>query len=68
MKLYGIALSVASQKLRCHAGVRGVFEALYRTPDLVVSVDAPAVVTLHTLRERKRRGLLAGTAAWGCIS
>ena len=66
MKLYGIALSEASQRLRCHRNVQQVYTSLYGTSDLVVSIDAPAALTLHTLRDRKQSGgagrLFAGSS------
>jgi len=64
-KLYGVALSEASQKLRCHVNAQSVFGALYQTQDLVGSVDAPGLVTIHTLRARKgkaTKGVFAGSS------
>lgn len=85
-KLYGVGLSQASQRLRCHPNVVKVsfsllylvpsfssltespfkvFSALYDTEDLVGSVDAPGVVTIHTLRARKgkaKKGVFAGSS------
>ena len=42
-----------------------VFHALYNTTDLVGSVDAPGILTIHTVRARKgkaRKGLFAGSS------
>jgi hypothetical protein len=55
----------ASQRLRCHPNLVQVFATLYATDDLVGSVDAPAVLTAHTLRDRspkERSGLFAGSS------
>lgn len=53
-KYYGVALCEASQQIRIHPNIRRVYEALFRCSDLVGSVDAPIVVTPHTLASRKR--------------